>query len=91
MCGQQCIELRSAGLQSFKEQSNVIKLLRVGRIVQQFDGFLVRCGFFFRNVFEAQIVIGRVVGEQHAIVEGILAAQIVSEHDMREFMRKHGS
>ena len=75
---QQGIELRSAGLQRLQEQADVVEFLRVRRIIQQIQSLLVGCGFFLRNVFEPQIVVGGIVGEQHAVVERILAAQVVS-------------
>ena len=40
-------------------------------------------------MLESQVVVGGVVGEQHAVVEGVLAAQVVAEHDVRQFMREH--
>ena len=40
-------------------------------------------------MFEAQVVVGGIVGEEHAIIEGILAAQVVAKHNVREFVREH--
>ena len=77
-------------MQSLEEQAHVVQLLRVRRILKKVDSFFVSRRFFFWNVLESQILIGRIVAEQHAIVEGILAAQVVAEHDMRELMREHG-
>ena len=52
-------------------------------------GFLVGGRFFFRNVLESEIAIGAFVREEHAIVEGILAAQVVSENDVSQFVGQH--
>ncbi len=39
-------------------------------------------------MLEAEVLISGFIGEEHAVVEGILAAQVVAEHDVRQFMRK---
>ena len=89
MRGQQSGECRRARLQRLQEQARVVQLLCVGRVLQEIDRFLVGSCFLFRNVLEAKVLVRCLVGEEHAVVEGILAAQVVSQHDVREFMGKH--
>ena len=68
-----------------------VQLLSVGRSLQHFDRFLVRSYFLFRNVFEPQVLVRSFIREQHAIVECILAAKVVSENDVGQFVRQdHG-
>ena len=40
-------------------------------------------------MFESQIVVSALVREQHAVVERILAAQVVAQHNVRQFMGEH--
>src|SRR5580698_2970575 len=61
--GQQGAQLRGAQLQSLQEQSDVVEFLRVRRVLEQFDRLLVGSLFFFRNVLEAEILIGGIVVE----------------------------
>ena len=87
--GQQRAELRSPQLQRLQEQAHVVQLLRVRRVLQEFDGLLIGGLFFFRNVLESKVLISGAIVEQHAVVEGKLAAQVVAQHDVRELMSEN--
>src|SRR5581483_295795 len=84
--GQERVEAASVSLQRLQEQADGVELLRIRRILEQIDRFLVGGGFLFWNVLESEVLIGRVVGEQHAIVERILGTEVMSEDDVSEFM-----
>src|SRR6202521_3056385 len=89
MGGQQRGELRSPCHKLFQEQRRHVQLLSVGRVLQQFHGLGVVCCFFFRVVAEAEVIVSRFIGEQHAVVEGELASQVVSQNNVRQFVREH--
>ena len=72
VCGQKRTQRRRSLLQSFQEQPDVVEFLGIGRVLQELNGFLVGRGFFFRNVTETEVLICALVGEQHAVVEGVL-------------------
>src|SRR5215467_8622825 len=91
MCSQERVQVESARLQRLEEQADVVELLRVRRVLQEVDGFLVGGQFFFRNVLEAKVLVRAFIRKQHTIVEGVLGTEVVSEHDVREFVRKHCS
>ena len=76
-------------LKRLDEQARCVELLCVGRALQELHRFLVCSCFFFRNVLEAKVLVRSLVREEHSVVEGILAAQVVSEHDVRKFMGKN--
>src|SRR5262250_504516 len=90
MRGQKSVQRSRALLQSFQEEADVVEFLRVGRVFQKFDGFLVGSSLFLGNVLESEVLIGRVVREQHAVVKRELRPQIVPENNVREFMREDG-
>ncbi len=86
---QQSAQLRSALLQGFDEKTGRVQLLRVWRGLQHLDGFLVGSCFLFGNVFEPKVLVSRLVREQHAVVERVLTAQVMSQNDVRQFVREH--
>src|SRR2546423_2091605 len=87
--GQKRAKSRGALLQSLQEQAYVVQFLRVRRVLQQFDSFLVGRRFLFRNVAESKVLVGAFVREQHAVVEGILRTEIVSQNDVSQFVREY--
>src|SRR6266849_1971893 len=86
---QQSGQLRSPRLQDLDEQAGGVELLGVGRVLQHLDGFFVGGCFLFRNVLEAEVLIGTLIGEEHTVVESVLAAEVVSENDVRQFVREY--
>ena len=81
---------RSPYLKLFQVKACRGDLLRVGRILQHVERFGVRRRFFIRIVFESEVLVSRLVGKQHAIVKCKFAAQVVTEHNMRQFMGQNG-
>src|SRR5713101_9717564 len=68
-----------------------MQLLGVGRVLQQVHGLLVGGGLLFWDVPESKILVSGFVGEEHAVIEGVPAAQVVSQYDVGEFVRQnHG-
>src|ERR1700733_1697722 len=89
MSGQQGRELRATLSELFQVQTGHVQFLGVGRVLEQVESFLVGGRFFLGNVTESKVVVGGFVREEHAIVEGKLAAQVMAKDDVRQFVRKH--
>ena len=87
--GQQRRKLWSTSRQFFQEQCRGIQFLVIRRSLEQFHRLFVSSDFFFRNVPEAEILVSRFVSKEHAIVEGKLTAQVVTQDNVRKLVRKH--
>ena len=70
-----------------EKKSCRIQFRVVRRVLQQVESLFVSGFFLLRHVFETEVVVCGLVRKEHAVVEGVLAAQVVSEHNVRQFVR----
>src|SRR5437867_8415651 len=72
-----------------QKKSCRIQFRVVRRVLQQVESLFVSGFFLLRHVLETQILVGGFVRKEHAVIEGVFTAQVVSKHDVRQLVREH--
>src|ERR1700730_5861092 len=78
-------------MEGCQKQSRTAQLVFIRRIFQQLYSLGIRCFFVAGATFEVQALEGIFIGKEHSVIKGELRIELVTEHNVTQFMgHDHG-